>query len=77
MVTTTTSYIRRHGAYRYDVQVLEDAGNGRYIAKLRNLVRMEAGEMIAVNLELHEAYGVTRAEAFANLDLAVKKLVEP
>jgi hypothetical protein len=68
-----TSYSRRHGAYQYDIQVLEDAENSRYVATLVNMVRVEAGDMISVDSELHDEYGATQAEAFAKLEAAIKK----
>jgi hypothetical protein len=70
-----TSYSRRHGAYQYDIQVLEDADNSRFVAKLVNMVRMEAGDMISVDLDLHDEYGATPAEAFAKLEAAIRELL--
>jgi hypothetical protein len=66
-----TSYSRRKGEYRYDVEIHEAAppGNvGRFYAKVVNLVRLEAGQQVSVNVDLHGAYGATPDEAFSRIE---------
>jgi len=69
-----TSYSRRRDVYSFDVQVDQDAD--RYVARVRNLVRVESGDMISVDSKLHDEYGLTAAEAFSQIDAAIEEWVK-
>jgi hypothetical protein len=69
-----TSYSRRRGAYTYDVETYETtppASGGRYVARVVNMVRLEAGHTVSVNIEFQPEYGATRDEAFSQMEAVV------
>jgi hypothetical protein len=75
----TTSYSRRQGDYRYDVEIHEAAPPGhvgRFYAKAVNLVRLESGQQVEVNVDLHGAYGATPDEAFSRIEALVETWVK-
>jgi hypothetical protein len=70
-----TSYSRRRGAYTYDVhtyQITPPASGGRYVARVVNMVRLEAGHPASVNIEFQPEYGATRDEAFSRMEAVVE-----
>jgi hypothetical protein len=70
-----TSYSRRKGDYRYDVEIHEAAppGNaGRFYARAVNMVRLESGQQVSVNADLRGEYGATPDEAFSRMEAAVE-----
>jgi hypothetical protein len=74
-ITMTTSYSRRQGDYRYDVEIYESASAseaGRFCARVVNMVRLQAGQIVSVNAELQEEYGATRHEAFSRMEAVVE-----
>ena len=75
----TTSYSRRQGDYQYDIEIHEAAPPGhvnRFYAKVVNLVRLESGQQVAVNVDLHGAYGATPDEAFSRIEALVETWVK-
>jgi hypothetical protein len=75
----TTSYSRRQGDYRYDVEIHEATPPGhvgRFYAKVVNLVRLEFGAPVSINAGLHAAYGATPDEAFSRIEALVETWVK-
>jgi hypothetical protein len=75
----TTSYSRRQGDYRYDVEIHEAApagAAGRFYARVVNLVRLQSGVPVPVNADLHGAYGATPDEAFSRIEALVETWVK-
>jgi hypothetical protein len=74
-----TSYTRRFGEYVYDIIVYEvtpPAAAGHFCARVVNMVRLEAGQTVAVRADLQDAYGATRDEAVTQLEAAIEKWVK-
>lgn len=74
-----TSYTRRRDEYRYDIAIYETtppANAGRFYAQVVNMVRLESGQTVSVNIELEDAYGATPDEAYSTLEAAVEAWVK-
>jgi len=75
----TTSYSRRQGDYRYDVEIHEAAPPGkvgRYYARVVNMTRLESGQHVSVDAALHGEYGATPDEAFSRIEAVVEAWVK-
>ena len=74
------SYIRRHGEYRYDVEIQEInllAGTLRYAAKAVNSERLlSKGRTEPLDVEIGEEHGATTDEAFKKIEAAVIEWAE-
>lgn len=70
----SASYSRRRGDYVYDIYVYEGPpAKGRFCAQVLNMVRLESGQSVSVNHELHDEFGTTRDEACTKLEAAVEE----
>jgi hypothetical protein len=72
-----TSYSHCKGDYRYDIEIHDAApvALGRYCARVVNLVRLESGRQVSVDVDLHGAYGATRDEACSRIEGRVEAWV--
>jgi uncharacterized membrane protein YqjE len=74
-----TSYSRREGDYLYDIDIREaapPASADRFVARVVNMVRLESGHTVLVNVELQEEKGATLDEAFSQIEAVVEAWVE-
>jgi hypothetical protein len=71
-----TSYSRHRGEYRYDIAIYETAppaDPGLFRAQVVNMVRLEGGDTVPIDLDLQDAYGATPDEAYSTLEAAVER----
>jgi hypothetical protein len=73
------NYTRRRSEYVYDITVYEatpPATAGRFCASVVNMVRLRAGQTVAVHADLQDAYAATRDKAVTQLEAAIEKWVK-
>jgi hypothetical protein len=66
-----TSYSRHRGEYRYDIAIYQtapSADTGRFYAQVVNMVRLEGGQTVSINVDLQPRYGATPEEAYSALE---------
>jgi hypothetical protein len=71
----TTSYSRHRDRYIYDINIhraTQPPNAGGFYAQAVNIVRLESGQNVSVNVDLQNEYGATPSEACAKIEAAVE-----